>query len=264
MNKILNNAWVTALLLLLMTSCKDYESAFTGVREKGGVRFNGTILDFLEQSDEQYGVRFDSMLVVINGIPGLRDSLQKPSAGLTVFAIPNRCFEEAFDRLNNYRNIKQKGQAIYLSDLLIEPFTVIEKQPGETPEADSIIIEHHYDYRLQLDSMISKYIFRGNLYSDSLAVYTNGLEVQDFKFDYRMHLFYERQNASGIADMGRRRLVLSDRNNTQLSENWDRSETSVIDIGTSNGYIHILNDGHEFSFSKMISRFQNYGNEYIY
>lgn len=259
MDKIFKMIWTVVFIAVLMTSCKDYESPYTDVQVAGETQFDGTILDFLEQDGE-----YDSMMVVISGIPGLRDSLQNASTDLTVFAVPNECFKEAILRLNNYRHTKQKGANIYLSDLLIEPFTVIETQPGATPEADSIIIEHPYDYRLQLDSLISRYIFRGPLNTESLGTYTDGLHTQDFQFNYRMHIQFEQQSASGIEGMGRRRLILSDENNTQLAASWDRSEAQTIDIKTKNGYIHILNVGHEFGFSKLVSQFQNYGNEYIY
>jgi hypothetical protein len=260
MNKILKKLGILIVLATLMASCKDYDSLYTDVQLAGETEFNGTILDYLEQD----GSQFDSMMVVINGIPGLRDSLQHTSASLTVFAIPNSCFREAISRLNNYRQAKQKGTDIYLRDLMIEPFTVIEKLPGATPTDDSIIIEHPYDYRLQLDSLVSRYVFRGALNSEFLTAYADGMHNQDFQFNYRMHIQFEQQNASGIEGMGRRRLILSDENNTQLAANWDRSESQTIDIKTKNGYIHILNPGHEFGFSKLISQFQNYGNEYIY
>lgn len=260
MNKVLKKMGVLVVLAVLMASCKKYDSPYTDVQLAGETQFDGTILDYLEQD----GAPFDSMMVVINGIPGLRDSLQNASTSLTVFAVPNNCFKEAFLRLNNYRHTKQKGANIYLKDLMIAPFTVIETQPGATPGADPIIIEHPYDYRLQLDSLISRYVFRGALNSAFLTAYAGGMHSQDFQFNYRMNIQFEQQNASGIEGMGRRRLILSDENNTQLAANWDRSESQTIDIKTKNGYIHILNAGHEFGFSKLISQFQNYGNEYIY
>jgi len=264
MDKILKTIGIIIACIMLFVSCKDYDSPYTEVQMAGVTEFDGTILDFLEKGGNQFGLEFDSMMVVVNGIPGLKDSLQQASTDLTVFAVPNGCFQEAITRLNNYRHVKGKGDDIYLKDLLIEPFVVIEKLPGETPEADSIIIEHPYDYRLQLDSLVSRYIFRGTLNTDSLQTYVDGLHTQDFQFNYRMHIQYERQSASGVTGMGGRRLVLSDKNGTQLATKWDRSETQAIDIKTKNGYVHILNNGHEFGFSKLISEFQNYGNEYIY
>ena len=79
-----------------------------------------------------------------------------------------------------------------------------------------------------------------------------------------MHVLFQRQFASGIENMGQRRIILSDKNGTQLDEMWDRSETQAIDIQTHNGYVHVLVNGHEFGFSKLIANFQNYGNEYIF
>lgn len=247
----------------LLVSCKDYESVYTDVAVVDETVFNGTLLDYLEKGDPSRGLKYDSMLVVINGIPGLRDSLTQSVYPKTVFAIPNVCFQEAMLRLNNYRETKAKGRALSLADFMIDPFVVIEEQQGPTPDS-IVIIEHHYDYRLQLDSLISRYIFNGDIETNTLAEYTNGLHTLDDKYQYLMHILYQREFASGIEQMAKRRLILSDKNGTQLEEVWDRSETQVIDIRTNNGYVHVLADGHEFGFSKLIENFQNYGNEYIY
>lgn len=265
--KAIMNIWknigIICCALSLFVACKDYESEFTATFTADETVFNGSILEFLEQGDPAHGLRFDSMLVVINGIPGLRDSLAKTTEEKTVFAIPNACFQEALLRLNNYRQTKAKGKELSLRDFLIEPFVVIEEQTGPTPDS-IVIIKHPYDYRLQLDSLVSRYIFSGSYDTQILAEYTNGLNSQDFKFGYLMHILFERQYASGIEQMGRKRLIISDKNQTQLIEAWDRGETQAIDIRTNNGYIHVLSNGHEFGFSKLIANFQNYGNEYIY
>lgn len=265
--KAIMNVWknigITCCVLTLFVACKDYESEFTDMSAVDATVFSGSTLEFLERGDTDLELRFDSMLVVINGIPGLRDSLAKTTGEKTVFAIPNACFQEAMLRLNNYRETKERGRKLGLRDFLIEPFVVLEEQQG--PTSDSItIVEHHYDYRLQLDSLISRYIFRGSFDTQSLAEYNNSVHTQDFKYSYLMHILFERQYASGIENIGRRRLILSDKNYTQLEEVWDRSETQAIDIRTNNGYIHVLSNGHEFGFSKLIANFQNYGNEYIY
>jgi hypothetical protein len=260
----LYNIWTCLLLTFLMYSCKDYDSIYTGQNEQQSKVFHGTLLEYLEKGDPDLGIHFDSMMLVINGIPGMRDSLSNPNADVTVFAVPNPCFEESFKRLNDFRSMNSKGKGVYIKDLLIEPFVVIEKLPGATPEADSIIIEHPYDYRLQLDSMFCKYIFKGQLTTDALKEYPSGIDEDAFKYNYRMNLLSRRLNASGIEQMGKKELFLSDKNNSQLNSKWDRSTVQSLDIKTSNGIIHILTNGHEFSFSKLISRFQNYGNEYIY
>jgi hypothetical protein len=262
--KVLKYIGVIGCALSLLMACKDYDSEFTDISVSDATIFNGSVLEYLEQGDAELGLRYDSMLAVINGIPGLRDSLEKTSEPRTVFAIPNACFQEAMLRLNNYRKIKARGRELSLQDFLIEPFVVIEEQEGERPEDPPTIIEHPYDYRLKLDSLISRYIFRGSFDTQVLAVYNGGLNTQDFKFSYMMHILFERQYASGIQGTGKRRLKLSDKNGTQLREAWDRSDTQAIDIRTNNGYIHVLSNGHEFGFSKLIANFQNYGNEYIY
>lgn len=263
MNNIWKNMGLICCALMLFAACKDYDSEFTNVTVEDDIVFNGTILDFLEQGDPARGLAFDSMLVVIEGIPGLRDSLTQTTNPKTLFAVPNACFQEAMLRLNNYRDTKQLGRDLVLEDFLIEPFVVIEEQEG--PTADSIIIiEHHYDYRLQLDSLVSRYIFDGAIRTDVLTEYLNGLNTQDHKFAYLMHILYQRQFASGIEQMAKRQLVLSDKNGTQREEGWSQSNTQLIDIRTNNGYVHVLTNGHEFGFSKLITNFQNYGNEYIY
>lgn len=252
------------LIGALFVSCNDYDSAYTDVSTTADETvFNGSMLEYLEQGDPELGVAFDSLLFIINNIPGLRDSLAQTNSPKTIFAVPNSCFQEAMLRLNNYRAEKERGSPLSLSDFMIEPFVVIEEQPGPTPDS-TIIIEHHYDYRLQLDSLVSRYVLEGDVSTGNLLDYPDGLDSRDFKFSYLMHVLFQRQFASGIENMGQRRLIFSDKNGTQLAEVWDRSETQAIDIRTNNGYVHVLADGHEFGFSKLIANFQNYGNEYIY
>jgi len=252
------------LACAILASCKDYDSAYSDVpMTNNAIVFDGSILEYLEQGDPDLGVDYDSMLFVINNIPGLRDSLAQTNNLKTVFAVPNSCFQEAMLRLNNYRAEKERGGPLSLQDFMIEPFVVIEERPGPVPDS-TIIIEHHYDYRLQLDSLISRYILEGDINTQSLSDYPDGLDTREFKFSYLMHVLFQRQFASGIENMGQRRIILSDKNGTQLDEMWDRSETQAIDIQTHNGYVHVLVNGHEFGFSKLIANFQNYGNEYIF
>ncbi|MGB3106961.1 hypothetical protein [Sphingobacterium siyangense] len=254
---------ILGFLLCCFASCKKYNSDYTDISLDEEIQFQGSTLDFLEKGYPDKGIKFDSMLMVINGIPGLRDSLSNVSYHKTVFAVPNSCFESGFQRLNSFRQAKNKGRKLSIKDFLIEPFVVIEEKEG--PTSDSIIIvKHPYDYRLKLDSIVSKYIFAGNLNTKLIGGYIGGFNTNNFKYEYQMNLLYDRKSAMGVENMGGRRVVLSDKNKTQLDVSWDRSDAQVIDIKTNTGYVHILSNGHEFGFGKLISNFQNYGNEYIY
>src|SRR5690606_39985123 len=76
MNNMWKNIGLICCSLMLFMACKNYDSEFTEVTMDDNTIFNGSILDFLEQGDPSRRLTFDSMLLVIDGIPGLRDSLR--------------------------------------------------------------------------------------------------------------------------------------------------------------------------------------------
>jgi hypothetical protein len=260
MKKLTTIVFVGLYCVLMAVSCNDYDSPYTENMDVAS-KYDGTLLEYLEEGSPTLGVYFDSMLVVINSVPGMRELLDKDGEEYTIFAIPNESFEEAINRLNLYRINNNRGGKIFLNDLLIDPFVVTEEIPNEEAPGNPIIIEHRYDYRLQMDSLLCRYIYNGSFNSAVIKDNTTGLNAESFKYRYVMNIEYKRLPASGIENVGNQQLILSDMNDSQITEKWDRSNAQWIDIRTKNGYIHILSTGHEFSFSELISRFQNYGNE---
>ena len=260
----------TCILLGCVVACEDYDSPY--YKDTAGVTsFKGTVLDYLSAGDPTYNLHFDSMMVLINGIPGLRDTLEQDSTEFTVFAIPNECFQSAINALNQYRANNSKDSLICnLKDFLIEPFFVIDTLivPAVTDEegtvvtpADTTLIKTQYDYRGRMDSLICRYIFRGKYDSGLISKNTNGLVLSDVKYGYDMHVAYERLPAAGLLNAGGQRLILDDMNRSTLEADWTATYTQSIDLQVSNGIIHLITPGHEFGFDHFVSFFQNYGYE---
>lgn len=77
MNKILFILCLTSASLWML-SCTDYEVASYPEENETEV-FNGTVLDYLSTGNERLNLKFDSMMVLVNNIPGfiqLRGSIQ--------------------------------------------------------------------------------------------------------------------------------------------------------------------------------------------
>lgn len=245
-----------------MISCQDYDTLYSD----SGVKVNksdSTILGYLSESDTILNFRFDSMMVVINGIPGLKDSLEKAGVDYTVMAIPNECFQTAIKNLNDYRQTHSLGEGIYLKDLLIEPFIVkdtIIKVINATTK-DTTIVSTVYDYRKDLESLLCRYIFRGIYDFNMISSNSGGLSVDCYKYEYMMNMKCGHYAASGVLNGGVKYFIFSDRNNTQLMDSWIKSKIERIDLHVKNGLIHVLSTGHEFGFDDFISQFKNYGNE---
>ncbi|KAA6334794.1 hypothetical protein EZS27_016922 [termite gut metagenome] len=265
----MNKITLTVILLLALSSylisCQDYESYSSDTDTDISVgKFDGTVLKYLSAEDTELKVRFDSMMLLIENIPGLKDSLTKPERDYTLIAIPDECFHTVISNLNTFRGKTNRGKNVYLTDFLIEPFMVIETippVPPATPEDGATYDTTYFDYRKDLENLICKYIFRGNYDTEAISEETiSGLSLQSFK-DYFMNMEYERQPASGLVHGGRRQLTFSDMKGSQLQEKWIRSAAQKVDVKANNGVVHVLSTGHEFGFDEFISNFQNYGNE---
>ena len=122
MNKILFILCLTSASLWML-SCTDYEVASYPEENETEV-FNGTVLDYLSTGNERLNLKFDSMMVLVNNIPDFIQQMEQTDVQYTVFAIPDACIRSSLAQLNEYRKQKELGEAIYLSDLLIEPFVV--------------------------------------------------------------------------------------------------------------------------------------------
>ena len=83
-------------------------------------------------------------MVLVNNIPGFIQQMKQTDVQYTVFAIPDACIRSSLAQLNEYRKQKELGEAIYLSDLLIEPFVVKDTVVNVlTPTLNSTIINEY-------------------------------------------------------------------------------------------------------------------------
>lgn len=259
------------ITLLFLSSCQNYESIAPDTFVDKHI-YENSVLDYLSGkgiTDPIY--TFDSMLVIINEIPELSQLLKQSKGGITVFAVPDKCFESSFDQLNTYRAQKDYGEEISLQDLLIEPFTIIdsifEVKPGIEPGTelvDTIVNYYHYDYKAQLDSLFRRYIFEGWYDSDTvLNSDQQRLTLESYGTKYRMNMSSKTLSSSGVVDGGMKTFVFSDMNESQLVDRWESTDIEHYDIYANDGVIHIITDQHNFSFGKFVNYFKNRGNEEI-
>ena len=209
-------------LILLGLSCEDPEGEFYDY-ELEEETFDGSILEYLQVDNGSY----DSLLVVIDRVPGLRERLEQDN--ITLFAIQNAGFQTAILQLNQVRENKGK-EPIYLQDL---------------NAAD-------------LDTLVSRYVFDEEYALEEVQVNTNGIEPSSINYNYTMHLEYEQADASGIVQDGSQRLIFSDPNNSELRSNWSRTSTLNTGIHTGNGIVYPLNPGHTFGFDDFVFRFNKF------
>ncbi|AYD48518.1 hypothetical protein [Arachidicoccus soli] len=208
--------------ILANAGCKKTESPYYKY-QNNTTNFNGSIYEFLQA---QNGV-FDSLLKVIDSVPGLKDSLSTET-GLTFFAAPNNCFANALQNLNlnlAAYNLPPK----YLSDI------------DTTPD---------------MDTLVSRYLFNGLYPTDSLIKYGDaGVIVPSFRYAYGMNLAYQRNTATGFQNGGPQFINFTDLHNSLSASFWVTVPTISVNIKANNGIIHILTDTHSFGFNDFINRF---------
>ncbi|MCD8318655.1 MAG: hypothetical protein LUC45_07380 [Paraprevotella sp.] len=200
--------------------------------------------------------------MLIDNLPGLKDSLERPMR-MTFFAIPDPCFEKAIYALNRYRSSYELGGNLSLKDFLIEPFTVIDSviHQVSTTEFDTTVVERHYDYRQQLDSMMCSYVFSGEYTIQNVEEVGGAVEPLALAFDHQMRIEVGRGSASGVTNLGARYMRLVETSGSKVTTQWVNADVETSNLSTSNGWIHILSEGHEFGFNGFEQMFYNYGNE---
>lgn len=179
--------------------------------------FNGNIYDFLKSQPHQ----FDSFLYAVDRVK-LTDSLKDGS--YTVFAPVNISFEQTLSAMNALR-VKQGRQPLDLSSVPLD----------------------------QLDTLISRYIIRGKIPSDSMK-YQDGLDMPTIGSGYLMNGKITYVNAEGLVNGGPGIITYSDRKGSVYTNRWVSASTVAIDMKASNGYVNILDKNHIIGFGEFIQR----------
>ncbi len=214
------NFRLSSLLLVLMgcftlSSCEKGDSYYENYENQIQV-FNGNAYEYLES---QPGV-YDSLLLVLDRLVPLRDTLKNED--VTLFALTNKSFELAIQNLNNKRAAGNKA-ALSLEDL----------------------------DRRGLDSVMCRYILKGDLQTDNVRELVDGIYLPSLKYGYEMHVQYDVLNASGFVSGGQQQLIFTDPNESIFERYWQRTPTNAVNIKTNNAVIHVLSPSHDFGFNKL-------------
>ncbi|MFD2966775.1 hypothetical protein [Sphingobacterium bambusae] len=188
------------------------------------VQYPGTTLAFLEA---QVGL-YDSLLLVLDRVPALRVQLMQTDAPITFFAMTNNSFSNALEGLNSVRRVNGRAP-LYIEDI---------------PQA-------------LLDSTVHHYAFARSIATEDLRPYVEGIEIRSAN-NYRMHLHYQVTSSSGFVGGGQQQIKLSDMNNSIFYRYWQESFTSMVNVKTTNGYVHQLTPSHNFGFSKLTAQLATY------
>ncbi|WP_053003652.1 MULTISPECIES: hypothetical protein [Sphingobacterium] len=204
------------VLFLGIASCKKGNTYYEDFQVKY-TEFNGTSLEFLESQ----GSTYDSLLLVLDRVPSVRAKLKDANAKTTFFAMTNSSFTNALDAMNGVRKVGNRSP-LYLEDI---------------PQ-------------LILDSLTYHYAFDGEYDTPYLRDFVEGKVIKAID-DYNMTLKYKVTSASGIIGGGQQQIILSDMNKSIFQRYWQESATSVVNIRTQNGMLHVLAPSHNFGFSKL-------------
>lgn len=210
-----------AVLISCLFGCKKSDSEYYNYQNKIQ-QFDGNALQYLEAQTGTY----DSLLLVLDRLPALKDSLSQRK--LTVFAVTNKSFEISVGNLNDIRKRNNKAP-IYLADMNIA----------------------------QLDTMASRYFVRGIYETMDLSAYVDGLMVKSIVHDYPMHVMYNKLDASGFNGGGPQILTFSDTKESIFVRYWQRTPTNAVNIKTNNAIVNIVSPGHDFGFGDFVTRINN-------
>jgi hypothetical protein len=219
--KTISHVIVIIIIICSYAACKrgnDYYIDYS----KDNVVYDGTIYEYLKSKPGQY----DSLVLLIEMLPALKERLVNPKDSLTIFVANNRCFDLAIKNLNTRRKAA-KLSSLYLEDL------------------DRVVI----------DSLLDYYIFKGMINIDSIKESNDGVPYPSLKKGYRMNLKYNTLTASGLVKKGEHQIVFSDMNKSNYTRDWFSTTTHSTDLKVHNGYVQTLSQQHEFAFGKFINSF---------
>lgn len=156
----------------------------------------------------------------IDRVPALKSYLQNSSNSLTFFAVENKSFEIAIDKMNAVR-VSNGQSKLYISNMK------------------------------GLEPLLNRYAFNDKFLSNDVKVVLDVIMIHSLNDNYRMHANY-RLKEDDKSKSPTIYLEFSDTNNSLYNVEWDKSETSAVDKVLQNGVVHILTNHHEFGFGKLI------------
>lgn len=221
-SKNIINILYLVIVSAVLSSCSKSDSPYYEYENELQV-YNGNALQYLQA---QPSGTFDSLLVVLNRLPDLMDSLENQK--ITLFTPINKNFEYSI----KYLNIKRKNAGKtpkYLADLDID----------------------------QLDTMICKYIIRGEFVTDNYLEDVDGLLLRTIETGYPMHIRYEKMSSSGFVGGGASTLIFSETFGSSFTKDWVRTKASTVNIRTNNAVINVLDAVHTFGFDEFTRQFEN-------
>lgn len=200
-----------------LMSCKE-ESPYYNVDNKLQ-QFDGNALTYLQKNAPTY----DSLLKVLERLPDLKDTLQNQQ--VTLFAPTNENFTAALKNLNFYR--KDAGKSLI--------------NLGNADLAE-------------LDTMVCKYIIKKQYLTADFKDFLEGIYVPSLKVKEQMHIEYSKENASGYVGGGAQIVRYSDTKEGFVRAYWERSQTSTVNIKTSNAVVYVISPLHNFGFNEFTQR----------
>ena len=207
------------ILCLWFSSCSKSDSPYYDY--KNDVQsFNGTTLEYLQA---QPSGTFDSLLLVLDRLPDLKDSLN--NSQVTLFAPVNLNFAAAMKYLNLER-----------------------RQLGE-PELSLSTVDAQ-----QLDTLVARYIIRGVKTTDDYIPELDGLLLTSIAYNYPMHVRYVKLSASGFESGGASAVDFSNPFGSNINKDWITTRATTVNIKTTNGTINILSAIHSFGFGEFTDR----------
>ncbi|MBS1495417.1 MAG: hypothetical protein JSU03_05285 [Bacteroidetes bacterium] len=208
-------ALVVFIVTVAISSCSKTDKTYYHYTNNLAT-FNGNAVVYLQS--QPAGI-YDSMLLVINRLTGIKDTLS--SGNITLFAVSNNSFSLALQNINQARMD-----------------SVPQMPPVSFSTIDSAV----------LDTFFCRYIIQGQHLSDSLVGFTDGLLFPSIRYNYNMQMQFIRTNASGFLGGGPKAIIFSDPKNSIFTRNWIRVNTVTVDIKTKNAVIDVLPPGHDFGF----------------
>lgn len=208
---ISRNIGLLLLGSMLWISCSKDTGDYNYVNRT--INFPGTTYDYLKSKKGIY----DSLLLVIDRLK-LTDTLKNNK--ITLFAVTNQSFEQVVSKLNTTRKLRGKPP-VYLNDIAIE----------------------------LLDSMVCRYIVRGNYTADSL-IQTDGKMLKAVRYAYPMNGKLATANASGYKGGGPAVINYYFTKKSNFTKDWVLATADAINVRTANGIVHVLEQTHPFGFGQ--------------